>query len=258
MNEPDTGMSCALGCWALAAGAGLLAFILLMVLGDQRLMGSIFMSGVVFIAIGLLSSWIFCGELPKPAVGPMADTNAAPSASGSASAHSGAAASAAATPAATAKSAPVDAAAAVKPSKALAGEADLDARKGSWKYGEDDKKAAPKAAPKKAAAKADAAPAAEGAGTKPMTYDAPPKSGADDLKRIKGIGPKMEKMCNSLGFYTFEQISKWSPEEVAWVDQNLEGFKGRVTRDTWVDQAKLLASGADTEFSKRVDKGGVY
>jgi NADH-quinone oxidoreductase subunit E len=45
---------------------------------------------------------------------------------------------------------------------------------------------------------------------------------------------------------------------VAWVDQNLEGFKGRVTRDTWVDQARLLASGAETEFSKKVDKGDVY
>ena len=47
-------------------------------------------------------------------------------------------------------------------------------------------------------------------------------------------------------------------DEVAWVDQNLEGFKGRVTRDEWVAQAKLLAEGGETEFSKRVDKGGVY
>ena len=39
---------------------------------------------------------------------------------------------------------------------------------------------------------------------------------------------------------------------------NLEGFKGRVTRDDWVGQAKLLASGQGTEFSKRVDKGDVY
>ena len=45
---------------------------------------------------------------------------------------------------------------------------------------------------------------------------------------------------------------------MAWVDQNLEGFKGRVTRDTWVEQARQLAAGEDTEFSKRVDKGGVY
>jgi predicted flap endonuclease-1-like 5' DNA nuclease len=45
---------------------------------------------------------------------------------------------------------------------------------------------------------------------------------------------------------------------VAWVDQNLEGFKGRVSRDDWVEQAKLLAAGGETEFSKKVDKGDVY
>ncbi|WP_417628211.1 NADH-quinone oxidoreductase subunit E [Pararhodobacter aggregans] len=81
---------------------------------------------------------------------------------------------------------------------------------------------------------------------------------ADDLKRIKGIGPKLEVLCNSLGFYHFDQIAAWTPQEIAWVDQNLEGFKGRVTRDQWVAQAKLLASGQETDFSKRVDKGDVY
>jgi NADH-quinone oxidoreductase subunit E len=45
---------------------------------------------------------------------------------------------------------------------------------------------------------------------------------------------------------------------VAWVDQNLEGFKGRVSRDNWVEQAKTLASGGETEFSARVKKGDVY
>ena len=81
---------------------------------------------------------------------------------------------------------------------------------------------------------------------------------ADDLKRIKGIGPKLEVLCHSLGFYHFDQIAGWSAQEIAWVDSNLEGFKGRVTRDQWVAQAKVLASGQDTEFSKRVDKGDVY
>jgi NADH-quinone oxidoreductase subunit E len=84
------------------------------------------------------------------------------------------------------------------------------------------------------------------------------EGGADDLKRIKGIGPKLEKLCNRLGFYHFDQIAAWTADEVAWVDQNLEGFKGRVTRDNWVEQARLLASGGETEFSKKVDKGDVY
>ena len=95
-------------------------------------------------------------------------------------------------------------------------------------------------------------------GVKPSTLDAPRDGKADDLKRIKGIGPKMEILCNKLGFWHFDQIAAWSRDEVAWVDANLEGFKGRVTRDTWVEQAKLLASGGETEFSKKVDKGDVY
>ena len=95
-------------------------------------------------------------------------------------------------------------------------------------------------------------------GVKPTTMDAPRGGKADDLKRIKGIGPKMEKLCNKLGFWHFDQIAAWSADEVSWVDANLEGFKGRVTRDVWVEQAKLLASGAETAFSKKVDKGGVY
>ena len=104
---------------------------------------------------------------------------------------------------------------------------------------------------------AEPAPAA-GEGTRPAALKAARKGGADDLKRIKGIGPKLEILCNTLGFYHFDQIAAWTADEVAWVDQNLEGFKGRVTRDEWVAQAKLLAEGGETEFSKRVDKGGVY
>ena len=81
---------------------------------------------------------------------------------------------------------------------------------------------------------------------------------ADDLKRIKGVGPKLEQLCHSLGFYHFDQIAAWTADEIAWVDENLEGFKGRVTRDDWVAQARILAAGGTTEFSDRVDKGDVY
>jgi len=95
-------------------------------------------------------------------------------------------------------------------------------------------------------------------GTRPAALDGPRGGKADDLKQVKGIGPKMEKLCNSLGFYHFDQIAAWTPDEVAWVDANLEGFKGRVTRDTWVEQAKLLAAGGETEFSQKVSKGDVY
>ena len=63
----------------------------------------------------------------------------------------------------------------------------------------------------------------------------------DDLKRIKGVGPKLEALLHSLGFFHFDQVAGWSDAEIAWVDENLEGFKGRVSRDNWVAQAKALA-----------------
>lgn len=103
---------------------------------------------------------------------------------------------------------------------------------------------------------ADVAPAAEG--ERPAGLSGPRDGTADDLKRIKGVGPKLEGVLNDLGIYHFDQIAAWSPGEVAWVDTNLVEFKGRCSRDDWVGQAGLLASGRETEFSQRVDKGDVY
>ena len=161
----------------------------------------------------------------------------------------------------------------MKPSKPLPGQDDLAARKGDWKYQAEAAKPAAKtktkakAKPRKAAAAApdmsqdhDKDGKLEGSaeGAKPATLAAPRGGKADNLKEIKGVGPKMEKMLNEMGFYHFDQIAAWSTDEVAWVNANLAGFKGRVSRDNWVEQAKILAAGGETEFSKRVDKGGVY
>ena len=128
-----------------------------------------------------------------------------------------------------------------------------------------DKAAEAKAAPAKKvpaakvpAAKASDAEAGASVGKKPSTLNAPRDTGADDLKMIKGVGPKLEKLLNSMGFYHFDQIGKWGQDELAWVDQNLEGFKGRATRDAWVDQAQKLASGEATEFSAKAAKDGRY
>ena len=126
-----------------------------------------------------------------------------------------------------------------------------------------EKAAAKTSAPKaKAAAKPKAAPKSDEKATvaakKPRTMKAPRKAGADDLKMIKGVGPKLEKLLNTLGFYHFDQIAKWSAEELSWVDDNLEGFKGRASRDEWVSQASTLAKGEMTEFPSRVKKGDVY
>ena len=81
------------------------------------------------------------------------------------------------------------------------------------------------------------------AAVRPAALDKPRGGRADDLKLIKGVGPKLEKLCNKLGFWHFDQIANWTPAEVAWVDDNLEGFKGRVSRDAWMVQARDLAAG---------------
>ncbi|QFT68951.1 NADH-quinone oxidoreductase chain 2 [Labrenzia sp. THAF35] len=78
----------------------------------------------------------------------------------------------------------------------------------------------------------------------------------DDLKKLKGVGPKLEATLNELGFFHFDQVASWGQQEVAWVDSRLK-FKGRIERDGWIEQAKVLASGGETDFSKRVEAGEV-
>lgn len=77
-------------------------------------------------------------------------------------------------------------------------------------------------------------------GDKPEGLEGPRNGKADDLKRISGIGPKLEGVLHGLGIYHFDQIAAWSPETSAWVDDYLS-FKGRIDRDGWIAQAKKLA-----------------
>jgi NADH-quinone oxidoreductase subunit E len=92
-------------------------------------------------------------------------------------------------------------------------------------------------------------------GERPAALTIDPAS-YDDLKRIKGIGPKNEDALNELGIYTFKQIAEWTPENVDWVEDFMS-FPGRIEREDWIAQAKTLAEGGETEFSKRVDAGDV-
>lgn len=89
------------------------------------------------------------------------------------------------------------------------------------------------------------------AGAKPAALEGPRDGLADDLKKIEGIGPALEKLCNDLGIFHFDQIASWGAAEIAWMDDNLKGFKGRVTRDKWVAQAKLIAEVGMEEFLRR-------
>ncbi|KQU77767.1 NADH-ubiquinone dehydrogenase [Mesorhizobium sp. Root695] len=61
-----------------------------------------------------------------------------------------------------------------------------------------------------------------------------------DLKAISGIGPKLEKVLNGLGIWTYGQIAAWTPQEVAWVEDYLS-LTGRIGRDDWTAQAAALA-----------------
>jgi NADH-quinone oxidoreductase subunit E len=88
--------------------------------------------------------------------------------------------------------------------------------------------------PKPPAAKSDGAP---------ELLKKPRDGKGDDLKLIWGVGPKLEKMLNDLGVWHFDQIASWTKAEIKWVDERLEGFKGRAERDEWVKQAKKLAKG---------------
>ncbi|WP_417205079.1 endonuclease [Antarctobacter sp.] len=151
---------------------------------------------------------------------------------------------------------PEDAGPRVLPSTPLAGQAELASRKGTWVYTAP--AAEPTAAPMGEDYDRDGIFEGKDEGEKPAMLDAPRDGGADDLKQVKGIGAKLEQLCHSLGIYHFDQIANWTDQEIAWVDANLEGFKGRVSRDQWVAQARVLAEGGQTEFSSRVKDGDVY
>ena len=101
-------------------------------------------------------------------------------------------------------------------------------------------KPAPKAKP---VAKTEEAPAVEYSDDDKPEMLSAPQGEPDDLKKIKGVGPKLEKELNGAGVYHFSQIASWTAKEVAWADDNLlDGFKGRISRDNWVSQAKELAT----------------
>lgn len=135
----------------------------------------------------------------------------------------------------------------LKPSVVLADEATLRESVGAWKYqdGATSPSAAPTASPTTATAPATAdnnGTASEaGNETAPALLSAAREGGADDLKLIKGVGPKLEGVLNDMGFYHFDQIAIWTGTEVAWVDARLK-FKGRIDRDGWIEQAKTLAA----------------
>ena len=69
---------------------------------------------------------------------------------------------------------------------------------------------------------------------------------ADDLKRISGIGPKLEQVLNKMGICTYEQVAGLQVDEIARLDDSL-GLNGRIGDDKWLEQARMLAQAAEKQ-----------
>lgn len=227
---------CQVTCWLAGIGAGATAFILL----SLYIMGlaAFFIGVAIAIFVAFVLGFIFCWTDRDELAVDAAQRAGKASASGlsDTSAATEAAPTEAPTPAPTPAAAPEPEPVATAPEPAPE----------------------PEPTPVVEPQPAPEPPAAASAASKPAGLDGPRDGGADDLKLIKGVGPKLEQLLHSMGFYHFDQVAGWSTGEVAWVDENLEGFKGRVTRDNWIEQAKILASGGTTEFAKRAEDEDIY
>lgn len=213
MDNNKGTMELALGSWIAAFAVGTVAGTMLWFLGGWGFLQAAFIGCIVFVVLGVVLSWAMMRPLPGPnelnLTTPPVPSKTPPTAS--------------ATNVAATQDAAVAAPVAAKPVKKPA-------------------PAAPKPAAKKAApAKKAAAPVAAAADARPaMMTDAPADGQADDLKKISGVGPKLEQTLNDLGIWQYEQVAKLKKKDIAWVDERLR-FKGRIERDDWVGQAKELA-----------------
>jgi len=208
MGQSEQNGTCAMVCKVIAVVIAIILFFIMN--AGMSFVLSLILAVIAGVLLWLLLPKVFCGgkhgvyaDTPA-APAPMSDPEPMPSA-----------------PAAEAESAPV---AEPEPTPEPAPEPVAPAPVAE---------AAPEAAEEEAAA-------AEGEASGPEVLTAARDGNADDLKKIKGVGPQLEKTLNELGFFHFDQIAAWTDADVEWVDSRLK-FKGRITRDDWIGQAKELA-----------------
>ncbi len=91
--------------------------------------------------------------------------------------------------------------------------------------------------------------AADRVGERPPALPGPRAGGADDLRRIRGVGPQNATRLNALGIYHLDQIAAWTPAEARWVGTYL-AFPGRIEREDWIGQAKTLSAGDQAESAQ--------
>jgi predicted flap endonuclease-1-like 5' DNA nuclease len=92
--------------------------------------------------------------------------------------------------------------------------------------------------------------AAVGMPVAPLFLEAP-DGPADDLTVVRGIGPRLAVLLNSIGIFHLRQLAGWSDADIAEIDTRLGAFKGRIARDNWVEQAKLLHEGKLAAYQER-------
>jgi predicted flap endonuclease-1-like 5' DNA nuclease len=226
MRKAENVNAPSLGGWLIGAAAGLVAMAALVLVGEFDLTPAAAIAGVVALLAGLILG------MPWGAAHTGRDARAAAPVTPVAAPHA---------PQPVPETMPAAFVSAPKPAEPEA------APKAAAKPAA---KAAPKAAAKPKVAEKPKAEAKPKAAAKPkvakpagpVRLTAPRKGKADDLKEIEGIGPAMEKLVNSMGFYHFDQIASWSDADVALVDAEMKTFKGRITRDKWVAQAKIIVT----------------
>ncbi|OWU78819.1 hypothetical protein ATO5_05935 [Loktanella sp. 22II-4b] len=254
--------NCTALCWQISAAAGVLSFVILWLLAGFSLLGALALGVVLTVLLGVLLAWGLCRGTGKGTLGTTTGATTDPVAD---AARAGA--DIPADPSATLEAGqtaahrpPVAPAPQPAPAPAPARDELVDkmpphspvAPVDTADAGLADTSAATPVEPAPAAqdpvpgARVAAARDAEAPGTaaaerRPEGLAAPRDGKGDDLTRIRGVGPKLAAMLNGMGYFHFDQIAAWDAGQVAWVDQNLTGFRGRVSRDEWVAQAARLA-----------------
>ena len=213
MTETQSGLSCKSVCWLLGAGAGLVMVVLLLVAGSWSFAAAMISGLVIFGLLGFGLASLFCGGAPIDEAQ---------------------------------QRAPADKPA---PASCFASGPDHSAGANAAQEAEPEPEPVGKAEGETKAPAASGTAAQDETGGKPEALAAARSGQPDDLKKIKGVGPKLEGMLHDMGIFHFDQIAAWGPSEVAWADANLKGFKGRVSRDDWVQQAKTLAADGEAEAS---------
>ena len=227
MNNSENRRAPSLGGWIIAAGAGLVAAAVSFVAGHLDYSQSGFIGVGIFLLVGLILGMYWGGAAAPAPISAVANPVMP-------------AATAAPAMPATTTAAPVmaEAAPAAFMTAPMADLVPAPAKAARVAQPKTAKPVVTKVAAKPAAPKGAKAKKPDG----PVRLSAPRKGKADDLKEIEGIGPALEKLCNSLGFYHFDQIAGWSDADVAWVDANMKTFKGRIVRDKWIAQSKIILS----------------